>query len=173
MRLGFVAGQAPLITRSIHSAKLLFIQKITAVVVIVDLERNIAGNHGGVCTRLIQYPSKRPLSLRRRSWEMYMLATYSENAQTGVNQIQKQSSFRYPIHLSLCIAKLTVHHWILYLKLQGGHGTSLWSYKFHPSTSVESTDLKAMVVKVLYCMELSKFTDEDRSHAWLHEAKPG
>ena len=36
-------------------------QKVTSVIMIIDLEHNIARNCDGVCTGLIEYSSKRPL----------------------------------------------------------------------------------------------------------------
>ena len=58
------------IARSTHSAKLLFIQKITAVVT-VNLEHNVAGNRWGVCTRLIEYSNAPSPSYLKEVWGAY------------------------------------------------------------------------------------------------------
>ena len=69
MHLSLVSTQQPLlISCSTHSAKLLVVvPEVTVVIVIVDLECNIARNHSGICLRPIKYLSKNipsPLLLR-------------------------------------------------------------------------------------------------------------
>ena len=59
--LSLVSTQAPLISRSKRSVKLLFLQKAAAVVVIVEFKTTRTEGRG-VCTRRTEYSSKCPLS---------------------------------------------------------------------------------------------------------------